>query len=135
MYVDSIHNVTRRQNQLEVSAGTLDIGKYLVIPTSSGCRLENDITIIPSEQLESIFNRSCVMSIHCDHKYSFEEVPFDVSIYSVATILPIKNHGEQKDLFNDGSVILYIKSNGFSGNCYCVESRKKDLPPSCGHCC
>ena len=123
----SSHNTVSRQNQLEMNPGTLDVGTYIVVLTSTGCLVENELRIMPSDLLGIIYDRPCVMSIHCDAKFSFEEMAFDMGTYKAATILPVKLQGDKKDLLQDGGVILYTQCNGFAGNSYCVENRKKDM--------
>jgi hypothetical protein len=68
-FIASSGNSVDRQNQLEIFPGTLSSGTYLVIPTSTGCRIESERQrIIQSGKAltDADVTRTAVLSIHSE---------------------------------------------------------------------
>ena len=112
-----------RQHQLELNPGVLSTGTYLLVPTSTGCRIQQEKLLGSNGD----FNRSCVLSIHCDKKLSLKEINFDRKVFDLALLLPVLADGERTDLFNDGSVLLFTLKSGYNGNTYVAQNNKPDL--------
>ena len=119
-----------RQHQLELNPGTLSAGTYIIVPTSTGCRVRHsraDFSALDVLVDATGFCWKCVLSIHCDKKFKLKEVPFDNIAYELAMKLPILSYGDRTDLFGNNSVILFTLRNGFFGNSYAVQNKKTDV--------
>jgi hypothetical protein len=68
-FIASSGNSVERQNQLEVFPGVLSSGTYLIIPTSTGCRMEYErqqILKAGKTVSDADLTRSAVLSIHSE---------------------------------------------------------------------
>ena len=128
-FIGSSGNAVDRQHQLEVPTGSLPQGTYILVATSTGCKIENERrNIIASGKslTPADVTRSAVISVHCDQLVLMQEIAFDPVTYEQAIKMPIMAKGEQTDLFGDGSVILYTLKSGYNGNSYVAENKKTD---------
>jgi len=129
-FVASSGNAVDRQHQLEINPGYLTAGTYLLVPTSTGCKMEGvrrKLEWAGKGIKESDMARSAVLSVHCDKLFSIQEIEFSKDAYDLAIKLPAIHNGTQTDLFGDGSVILYTLKSGYNGNTYVAENKKRDM--------
>ena len=63
-------NAVDRQHQLECNPGTLGAGTYIVVPTSTGCIVENErqkAKKVGKNITQDDLNRQAVLSFHCEY--------------------------------------------------------------------
>ena len=129
-FIGSSGNAVDRQHQLEITKGVISSGTYLLFPTSTGCKIENERKELAKKGKNVTpddVTRPAMISVHCDKLFLIQEVPFDARAYEQAVKMPVMAQGEQTDLFNDGSVILYTLKSGYNGNSYVAENKKTDM--------
>jgi Calpain family cysteine protease len=61
----------KRQQQLDVSPGVLSAGSYLIVPMSTGCRVQAEVQALKSSgglaaDADALRQRNCVLSVHCE---------------------------------------------------------------------
>ena len=125
--VGSAGNAAERQNQVELEG--LSIGTYIVVPTSTGCRieLEKEQRIAAGKPItEDEFCRDATLTLHSDQPIFVEEISFNQKIYDLALELPVLEHGEKMDLFGDDSLFLYTLRSGATGTSYVAENTSDD---------
>lgn len=123
-YVASSGNSVERQNQIGVHS--LPKGKYVVIPTSTGCKVEQfrekklnkGLTIQASD-----LARTATLVIHCTSTFGIREITFHADTYESAMDLPVINEGSEMDLFGDGSVMLYTRKSAYAGLSYVARNQ------------
>jgi calpain-15 len=125
-YVNATGNSVERQNQLE-SKG-LKAGQYIVIPTSTGGKIQQLKQASSRAFTEADFHRSCVVVFHSTKPYTVEEMPFNRDAYEEAMLLPAIHDGTPTDLFGDGSIVLYTHKSGYAGISYVVNNTTENDP-------
>ena len=128
-YLKGTGNTVERQQQLEIRLGSMPAGNYLIVPTSTGCKVEQE-----KELLEKVgkpistenFTRNAVLSVHCNKKFNLTEVPFDQNIFDSALELPVIKSGDKTDLFGDGLAVMYCLKSGYNGNSFVCENTTHD---------
>ena len=109
-YIGSSGNSINRQNQLFIQ--NLKIGnKYLIIPTSTGCKMKQYMNECIENNILYELKRNCVLSIHSISQYFINKIDFQSKILEESIELPILNDGHTQVLIdsieNNEKVILY----------------------------
>ena len=152
-FVGSTGNAVDRQHQLQIDKGLISVGTYLLVPTSSACKIEiqrRNINVATASGTISgdahglhqdrgegaiydnsiddnnITVRPAVISVHSDRLFSLQKTKFSRRAYELAMKLPAIHGGDQTDLFGDGSIILYTLKSGYNGNTYVAKNEKID---------
>ena len=119
-HVASSGTAVERQNQFEASS--LAPGEYLVIPVSTGCKLQSCIQQLGRAPTNTDYHRNCAIAFHSVKDFVVREVPFNAEAYEEAMELPVIEAGTEMDLFGDRSVLLYTRKSGYSGISYVAKN-------------
>ena len=129
-FVNSCGNGISRQNQLDIAS--LPNGKYLIIPTSACCKVEQIKMeakaagkIVPHSGVEGEYRVPAVLTVHSSINVSLRAIPFDAKLLDMAVEKTVQSLGTVSDLFGDGSVTLYtFKSPGNMGISYAAKNNR-----------
>jgi hypothetical protein len=123
-HVSSSGTSVERQNQFE--ANNLAPGEYIVIPTSTGCKLQSYLNRIGRPPVTGDYVRPGAIAFHSTKPFQVNSIAFDAIAYEEAMELPVIEAGTPMDLFGDGSVILYTRKSGYSGISYVAKNTTEE---------
>jgi calpain-15 len=123
-HVSSSGTSVERQNQFE--AKNLVPGEYIVIPTSTGSKLQSYLQRLNRPTVEGDYRRHGAIVFHSTKTFDVKPIAFDAIAYEEAMELPVIEAGTPMDLFGDGSVILYTRKAGYSGISYVAKNTTEE---------
>lgn len=120
-FVGSSGISVERQNQVHLP--NVKAGTYIVVPVSTGCKIEqqkSDLLASGQSLTQNEFARSTVLSIHSSKAFTLTPHPFDAHTLEQAMELPVVVDGFHMDIVGDGAqqVVLSSRKSGYAGMSY-----------------